>query len=263
MRRVRLILWNAAEAAQRASALERTGCTVDCSMPSGPVFLRELRSAPPDAVVIDLCRLPSQGRDVALALRRTAATRKVPIVFIKGEPEKTARVRDHLPDAVFTSWRGIKGALDRAVRRPPVDPVVPVSAFAGYSGTHLPKKLGVKEGMTVNLVGAPPDFRKTLGDLPPGVTLRGGATGAAALVVWFVRAQTELERGVARMAAAAAAPLWIAWPKKGRGAGPAASAARPTEKSVREAGLAAGLVDYKICAIDEKWSGLLFARRNR
>jgi CheY-like chemotaxis protein len=255
---VRLILWNAAEAAERASALEGMGYRVDCSLPGGPALFRELRHAPPDAIVIDLGRLPSQGRDVALTLRRTPATRTVPIVFIEGDPEKTARVRDHLPDAFFTSWGGVQSVLTRAVQRPLADPVVPPSALAGYSGTPLPKKLGIKEGMTVALIGAPRDFRKTLGDLPRGVKLRHALAEDALLALWFVRGAADLADGAAgMMARAAGCPLWIAWRKKSG----QMAAEGVTERSVRAAGLAAGLVDYKVCAIDEEWSGLLFARR--
>jgi CheY-like chemotaxis protein len=274
--RVRLILWNPAEAAKRASLLEGMGCAVEATLPPGPVLFRELRRSPPDAIIIDLGRLPSQGRDVALTLRRTPSTRAVPLIFIEGEPEKTAQVRGHLPDALFTTWKAIRGAVSRAMTNPPSDPIVPASAFAGYSGTPLPRKLGIKPGTAVALVGAPRGFEGVLGDLPVGATLRRrsaaratGSAGGSRLLIWFVRGYAELEEGMVRMAAlAAGAPLWIAWQKKsarkpGARSKPAArsAAASPTERSVRAMGLAAGLVDYKVCAIDETWSGLLFARR--
>ncbi len=138
---------------------------------------------------------------------------------------------------------------------------------AGYSGRPLPKKLGIKPGMKVALIGAPPGFAPALGELPEGAKLRAGARGKPGLVIWFVGSAPELGWEIRRISAfASEAPLWIVWRKKSSSkspAGPGVSkrAAGPSESAVREAGLSAGLVDYKVCAIDAEWSGLLFARR--
>ena len=144
---------------------------------------------------------------------------------------------------------------------------------AGYSGTPLPKKLGITPGMTVALVGAPSGFAEILGELPEGAKLRAGARGRPGLVIWFVNSAAELGWEIRRISGfAVGVPLWIAWRKKtARAAGGtrAAKAVRaagtglagPSENEVRDAGLAAGLVDYKVCAIDVTWSGLCFVRR--
>lgn len=255
MRRVQLIHWNSAEAKQRVEILRSAGFKVAHFLPgvSGP--LSELRENPPLAVVIDPTRLPSQGRDVALAIRQYKATRHVPLVFTEGDPEKVARIQKILPDAVYTTWGRIGSSLRRAIAHPPREPVTP-SLLEGYSGTPLPKKLGIKANFVVVLAGAPPGFRKVLGDLPGGVQFRERA-GRCDLTIWFTRSRRELEGRIKRMAAVAGhAPLWIAWPKKTSGL-----AADLTQQLVRETGLASGLVDYKICAIDATWSGLLFRRR--
>ena len=137
--------------------------------------------------------------------------------------------------------------------------MTPASALSAYSGTPLPKKLGIKPGSVVALVGAPEGFEELLGEMPEGVTLRRRAQGRCDLIVWFAASRRELERRVARLGAVAGAGgLWIAWPKKASGV-----VTDLSERVVREAGLAAGLVDYKIAAIDETWSGLRFARRKR
>jgi hypothetical protein len=140
-----------------------------------------------------------------------------------------------------------------------------VTEPAGYSGTPLPKKLGIKPGMTVALIGAPPGFSSSLGELPEGAKLRSGARGKPGLVIWFVGSAPALGWEIRRISSfASGAPLWIAWRKRTtqKGTRPAAkNAPGPGESAVREAGLAAGLVDYKVCAIDAEWSGLLFARR--
>jgi hypothetical protein len=208
--------------------------------------------------VIDLDRAPAYGRDVGIAVRQAKATRQVPLVFAGGAPEKADEVRKLLPDAAFTSWRGIRGAVKRALARPSREPVVPGSLLAGYSGRPLARKLGIQPEMVVALVQAPSGFEKTLGRLPAGVRLRRQARGACDRIVWFVRSRRDLERRVGGIAARLAEKggLWIAWPKK-----TSRAAANLTQQDVRCLGLAAGLVDYKICAIDETWSGLLFARR--
>lgn len=255
--RVRLIHWNAGEARERAEILRAAGHLINADPLTEPGSLREIGARPPDAIVIDLSRLPSHGRDVALGFRAYKATRHVPIVFVDGEAEKVAKVRTLLPDAVYTTWGRIRGALKSAIAHPPPAPVVPSSNLAGYSGTPLPKKLGIKPGSIVALVGAPVDFEGTLGTLPEGATLRRPGRGPRDLTIWFTASRRNLDGNIARLAAAIGqTPLWIVWPKQ-------ASAVKSdlTQQQVREVGLAAGLVDYKVCAVDATWSGLLFRRR--
>jgi hypothetical protein len=95
--------------------------------------------------------------------------------------------------------------------------------------------------------------------IPPGVTLRRQARGKCDLIIWFTKTCKDLENRIGRFAAlTGSGGLWIAWPKKAAGV-----KTDLTQAIVRRTGLAAGLVDYKICAIDETWSGLKFARRKR
>ncbi len=128
--------------------------------------------------------------------------------------------------------------------------------LAGYSGTSLVKKLGIKPDSMLALVDAPRGFRRALAGLPGGVQIRTRAAGRPDLAVWFVTSARTLDRRLAAMARGMGAGLWIAWPKKASGV-----QTDVTEDVVRAAGLARGLVDYKVCAIDETWSGLKFARR--
>lgn len=258
MQRVRLIHWNEAEAKERADRLKSAGYeavyeTLDSA------GLRRLREHPPCAVVIDLGRLPSQGRDVALTIRRYKATRHVPLVFVDGAPEKVARIKELLPDAVYTTWGQIQSALEDGIASPPADPVVSKSVFDVYLGTPLPKKLGIKTNAVVSLVGAPEGFEGTLGELPEGVALRRHASDQADITLWFPESREDLEREAGQMGAFAdRGGLWIAWAKKSSGV-----ASDLSQTVVRKVGLAAGLVDFKICSIDATWSGLRFTRRKR
>jgi len=129
---------------------------------------------------------------------------------------------------------------------------------AGYSGTALPQKLGIKPGARVALVRAPAGFEKELSPLPDGVRLRTQARGAQDVVLFFATREAELERRFDSLArsVAPAGGLWIAWPKR-----TAAVATDLREGIVRDIGLAHGLVDNKVCAVDDTWSGLRFVYR--
>ncbi len=255
---VRLIHWHAAEARERAAWLGAAGYRV-CADPFTPAALRALGDRPPAAVVLDLTRGPARGRDLGLALRTRKATRQIPLVFAGGDPETVARVRELLPDAVYASWERIRGALARAIAHPPVAPRVPSSVFAAYEGTPVARKLGIKPGAVVALLGAPPGFEKRVGELPAGAAFRRAGRGGHDLALWFPRSVRDLVRR-ARSVAPLAEPggLWIVWRKQ---------ASKPvtdvTQYAARRVGLATGLVDYKVCSIDATWSGLKFAPRRR
>ncbi|MGH9314704.1 MAG: hypothetical protein ACRD1S_16090 [Vicinamibacterales bacterium] len=257
MLRVTLIHWNAEEGRKRAERLRKTGFTVGFE-PTTRVLLKRIAEQPPDAFVIDLSRLASHGREVATWLRERKGTRHVPLVFVDGEKEKVAKVRGALPDAVFTSWARVVGAVKRAIARPLARPIVP-SQRAGYSGTPLPQKLGIKPASTAGLVGAPDDFQKTLGALPAGAKLVRAPKDPVDLIVWFTTTRQGLAGNLGRIAKlAGAGGLWIAWPKKASGV-----PSDLTEDVLREVILPTGLVDVKVCAIDQTWSGLKFTRRKR
>ncbi len=120
-------------------------------------------------------------------------------------------------------------------------------------GTPLAKKLGIKAGHRVAFPGAPGGFEELLGDLPEGVRVKSRAAGPLDVIVFFTRSRAELERRLPalRRAMDSAAGLWIAWPKRSSGV-----ETDVTENVARELGLASRLVDNKVCAIDETWSGL-------
>lgn len=128
----------------------------------------------------------------------------------------------------------------------------------GYSGTPLPKKLGIREGSRVAVVSAPQGFARALAPLPDGVQLREGARGRCDVVLFFVTRRAELARRFPSFVRALDTDggLWVAWPKKTSGV-----ATDLAFDTVQEIGLHAGLVDNKVCAIDATWSGLRFVRR--
>jgi CheY-like chemotaxis protein len=257
MPRVLVIHWNAAEAAERADRLRREGFEVEAfSGPGGDAF-RALADNPPAAILIDLARLPSHGNAVGIAFRQRKATRSVPLVFIEGHPEKTARTRALLPDAVFTTWPKAGAALRRAMREHPIEPVVP-DTFAGYAATPLAKKLRIRENSVVALLRAPDGFEARLEPLPEGVRFVRKA-GAADVILAFIASSAALGRALPALAAEMreGRTLWLVWPKK-----TSALAGDLSQPRVREMGLAAGLVDYKVCSMDETWSGLAFAVRS-
>src|SRR2546422_7069043 len=129
--------------------------------------------------------------------------------------------------------------------------------MAGYSGKPLVQKLGIKPGTTIAILNAPKGYERPLGKLP-SVTRKSNARTAIDFVQFFTREKRELERRFAALAQALAPAgmLWISWPKK------ASSVATDlTEDVIRVIGLAHGLVDVKVAAVDDVWSGLKFVRR--
>jgi hypothetical protein len=125
------------------------------------------------------------------------------------------------------------------------------------SARPLTAKLGIKPGFAVCLLGAPPGFAALLAPLPDRVTLSARAAGSAQLFVVFVRHARELDVRLAELAGLVnRQTLWLAWPKQA-----ARVATDLNGNIVREAGLAAGWVDFKVCAIDPTWSGLAFKKR--
>ena len=263
MPRVLIIHWNEAEAAERAVRVRAAGYEADTFWRAndGGGF-RQLREKPPDAVIVDLTRIPSHGRAVGIALREQKATRGVPLLFIEGDPEKTARTRELLPDAVYTTWPKIGPALKKAMRDAPEKPVVP-GTFAGYAGTPLAKKLRIREASHVLLLAAPEGFEGALEPLPEGARVfrKTGSEAASEVdvILAFVKSSAALCRALPPLARAMrpGRTLWLIWPKK-----TSALACDLGEPVVRKMGLDAGLVDYKVCAVDETWAGLAFAARS-
>ncbi len=222
-----------------------------------PASFKEMRENPPDAVVIDLSRIPSQGRDVGLGIRKYKDTRHMPLVFVEGDPDKVQRIQELLPDAVYTTWDRILDGLKQAIAHPPKVPVVPSSIMAGYVGAPLHKKLGIKAKAVVYLIDAPDGFEKSIAKLPEGVSFVRNAPEHNDLAIWFVRSQKDLAQHMKQVKLQIGkGGLWIAWPKKASGV-----TSDLSQTVVRKKGLASGLVDYKVCSIDKTWSGLKFALR--
>jgi len=130
--------------------------------------------------------------------------------------------------------------------------------MAGYSGTPLPQKLGIKPGARLGLFNAPKGFDKTLGALPEGVKTTTQLRGSLDVAVFFTDKSDDLAKrfGALAKAISPAGGLWVSWPKKSSGVNTDLH-----ENIVRSIGLEGGLVDVKVCAIDETWSGLKFVVR--
>jgi hypothetical protein len=256
--RVHLVHWDPVDGQARAAAVTALGHTVSY-LPgvTGTPLMRALRAGEAEAFLIDLGRRPSHGREVAMALRSSLATRHRPIVFVGGEPDVVARLKALLPDATFAPWGRVKAALARARKHQPAAPVVPPDTV--YAGRSLSQKLGIATSEVVAVVGAPPGFAALLAPLPDGARLTASPGASAMRFVWFVRSRRELDAALGRLGGLLTTQTaWLAWPK--------AASGMKTDLNgnvVREAGLAAGLVDFKVCSIDDTWSGLAFKRRTR
>jgi CheY-like chemotaxis protein len=259
---VRLVCWNDELAQQRSAEIARLGYRVDASSLRGTsAFVSHFRTVHPDAVVIDLDRLPSSGREVAIVLRGSKTTRHLPIVFAGGVEEKVARLRSELPDAVFTLWKKIGPALKRAMASPPIEPVRPVPHMERWNRSSLTQKLGIAAHMKVALIGGIEDgLEEIIGELPEGASLGPRIVDGTQLVLYVVHALRELDAAVdhAQSKLPEGASFWIIYPKT-----TATQRSDFNQNDVRALGLARGFVDYKVCSVDMRWSGLKFARRKR
>ena len=253
-KRVRIVHWKAAEAEPLIALCRAGGFHVEFDAIEFPALAKKIRGAPPDALVIDLTRLPSHGREVATAIRRTKYTRHIPIVFVDGAQEKIEMTRRHLPDAVFTSCSRLCASIRKAMAHPVVNPVVPPDVAERYRLRTKAQKLGIKESVNVGIVDPPRGYEAALGELPQGVELLENPDVVQRVTLWFVRTPEDYQGALRRMRAIAdRTKLWVIW-RKGGGSG-------LTDKIVREWGNEVGLVDYKICSVSDEWSGMVFARR--
>jgi hypothetical protein len=254
--RVRLIHWNDPEGRERQQQLAALGHRAEFDMPRGPGVMPLVRQDPPDVYVIDLSRRPSLGREAGLALRTGKTTRLVPLVFVGGEPQKVARIKALLPDAAYTTWGRLKTAIPRAIGRPPANPIVPKDPF---SDRPTAAKLGIKAGHTVCLLGSPRGFAAALEPLPANVRFTARPDAGCDLFMAFAHSTRDLAAHVASIGRVAGdQPLWLLWPKKASGV-----RSDLDGNVVRTTGLAAGLVDFKVCSVDATWSALAFKRRRR
>ncbi len=258
MSHVRLIHWHEEECDERLARLTAAGFAGRGHWSVQNSSLRTFREDPPVAIVIDLGRLPSHGREMATALRRSPATRQIPLIFVDGKPDKVAALQATFPDAPFTTWPLIGEVLRRAIKTPPRDPAIPPSHMDRFAGRPLVKKLGIPATGRVGLIQPPPDFADLLTPWPPDAQLVRNPRSSCELVVWFVRNVGELESHIDRyVELAGRGGLWIAWQKKSAKSRAAEEDALGQDHIFRVA-RAAGLVDNKVCAIDATWSALRF-----
>jgi CheY-like chemotaxis protein len=252
MPRILVIHFDAAEAPILAARIRRENFEADVYTGRGAAGFSAIRAAPPDAIVIDLTRMPSYGRAVGALLRESKSTRHIPLVFIEGDPAKTRLVKKLLPDAVFTNVLRLGPALEKAIRHAPAEPMAPV-----HARVHLLDKLRIGHGSTVAVLYAPDGFLEKLGPLPKDARFERNATDAATILL-FVKSVATLGRELPTLARTMlrGRTLWIMWPKK-------ASRVKSDLKAqtIVEMCSTLGLAAYKGCAIDETWSGMAVAPR--
>jgi CheY-like chemotaxis protein len=255
MPRVRVIHWKPAESSVLVDAVRAAGFEPEYDPAhTASEIARALKENPPDAVVIDLTRLPSHGREMAVWIRNRKSSRTLPIVFVDGEPDKLARVKDVLPDATYATRATLARALKTACKNRSASPVIPPSAMERFKAKTAAQKLGIAAATTVAVIDPPRDYASVLGPMPDDVEFLEDPAAVQKITLWFIRDAESMLAAVRRMRAiAAATKLWILWPK--------AQPNRFREGSIRELGIENGLVDYKICSVNDQWSGILFARK--
>jgi hypothetical protein len=218
----------------------------------------ELARLNPSALVLDLDRRPSNSRVIATVLRTSKSARHIPILFAGGLPEKIDRIRTELPDACFTSWAEAPQALTALLLHPPSPPSLE-RAHHVFT-TPLAQKLGIRANMHLSLIAAPDAFEECLGDLPENTSLATRLTPKTSLALCFVRSLKDLAAtlDLLTLRLPKKASAWIVHPKR-----TGKYHVDFNQNHVRDYALAAGLVDYKVCSVDNDWSALKFAHRQR
>lgn len=241
-------------AAERARRLCSQGLDASAYPALGPRAFREIRANPPDAIVIDLTELPSYGRAMGVLLREQKSTRNIPLVFLKGDPEKAARVREALPDAAFANWPDAAPAILRAIDRAPAEGSAPRIA-----GTPLAKKLRIAKDSVVAILEAPANIDELLGPLPKGVRIEK-KLGDAGLILLFVKSAAAFGKALPKLARhmIPGRTLWVCWPKR-----TSATPCDLTLTAIRAMVAPFDMVDSKICAVDETWSGAAVTKRRQ
>lgn len=250
MPRVLVIHYDLAEAPILAARIRREDFEAEVYSCRGFAGFRSIRAAPPDAIVIDLTRMPSYGRAIGALLREQTSTRMIPLVFIAGDPAKTRLVRELLPDAVITGLLRLGPALRKAISQAPAEPVGPNPSRVPLAG-----KLGIREGSAVALLHPPEGFLEKLGPLAKDAHFERHAVDAE-IVLMFVRSAAALGRELPSLAREMrrGQTLWVVWPKKSSGV-----VSDLTMGKIVEMCSAVRLSGYKPCAVDETWSGLAVA----
>ena len=251
-----LFHWKPEEAGLLIAALRRAGYEALYNPAPRQPKLRDIEESGAVAAVIDLSRLPSNGRYVAAWLRGSKRTRHLPLVFVGGTADKVELVRRQIPDATYSSLREVGSGVKKALRNPPQQPVVPRGMMETAPGRTTAQKLGIREGSVVRVIDPPADYARVIGRLPKDVAYDEDGDRGAAVTLWFVREASEYQKALpSRRRLAACSRLWILWRKGGRDG--------LNGNIIRETALALGLVDYKICSLDAIWSGMAFAVKKR
>jgi hypothetical protein len=262
---LRLICWNEADASGRAAILRRAGYRVIADPPENAGgMVRYFRELSPDVIVIDLDRLPSHGRELGLSLRASKSTSHLRLVFAGGLPAKIETVRAAIPDAIFTPWDdGVIPAIESAIAQPELPRLRSRELPKDISPGSLERKLDIKPQSRFVIVAVNRGDSQWLDELlttvAEGAIRQQRIDTTTMLALFPVATRRDLMRAFeqARSSLPPKASLWIVHPKQ-----TSPLAADFNQDDVREAGLAHGFVDYKVCAVDKDWSALKFARRN-
>src|SRR5665213_1736238 len=163
MARLRVIHWKPAESGALIEACRACGHEVEYDGFPFPVLAKTIRHNQPDALVIDLTRLPSYGREAAMAIRRTKYSRHIPIIFVDGAADKVEAVRKQLPDATFSTRGQLCSRIRDACANPVTNPVAPPSVMERYGSRTKAQKLGIRPGSTVAVIDPPRGYATALG----------------------------------------------------------------------------------------------------
>ena len=234
------------------------GFAVESYVPVSGEGLRGLLDMnPPDALLICLDRLPSNGHAVGYHYRSRKATRSIPIVFVGGLPEKVDKVRAGLPGVYFCEWEKVSETLTTVIANPPLAVPPLTKSYAEHTDRPLHEKLGIREGMRIALLGAPAPLDKLVPNMPFEIEVTGQPERDTDIAMWFVRRADDVDDGLTWITGRMAKPrIWIFYPRKKSAATPGGL----TWTSLMETAARYSLAQYKIMRLNDDWSGVVFGK---
>ncbi|HYZ87048.1 MAG TPA: hypothetical protein VE621_21715 [Bryobacteraceae bacterium] len=252
MAKFALVHWNESEAEARVREASSKGVGLELLRLQPGRTVQTIRSVNPEALLIDLTRMPSNGRAVASVLRSQRSTCHIPILFVGGEPQKVEKALADAPGSQWCEWENIAKAIPKLLA------TAPKTVAKHHSEVPVAKKLNLLGGKTICVLNAPESFLALLESVD-GLTVHDQLNRKFDSVLLFTTTMNELEAGLAAIFRRTfELPLTLAWPKRASGADSELSM-----PLLREYLKEFGYIDYKVASIDKTWSAMLFSRARK
>ncbi len=224
----------------------------------GPESLNFITGERPSAIIFNLAKRPSTCRDLAIYIRKRKNLRMIPFLFIDGEEEKTEKIRDLFPEDYFCGKDDLNSIIIKILAEPGRLFPQPESLFSGYSGKSALEKLDIRKNENICLIDVDESFYSLFEENVENYNIGSRITRETKLTLIYLKEENNVAPFLRYYLENSRddSSLWLCWPKK-----KGKIKTNLTQKFIRDTALGFGLVDYKICSINNNWSGMKFTRK--